>query len=108
MMFDLRGNNMPPAGMFFPCLFPCIQLFGSHFQRPVVGFRPSGSKIYFLAFCPDKRSYLAAAFGNSVPRRASDAVNGGGIAVLFREIRQHGIQCFRAKRRGRRVIQINN
>ena len=67
----------------------------------------AGGEIDLTGLRAQRRRYLGTGLLHRAPRVAAHAVDGAGIACLFREKGQHFGKDFRPYRRGGGVIQIN-
>ena len=97
-MFDLGDHDVPsPAGT----------LAGGTQDRPVIGFCPTGSKVYFLRpapkFCGDILPCLLEDLFSTV----AFSVKGRGVSEIIGTSSTHGFYCFRNHPGGSTVVQVN-
>ena len=81
MVFNLGGDDMV-------ALLPVGK--GNTLDGPVVGFAPAGGEVD-VRVCAKRLCDLRTGNVNRIFGSACDAVNGGGIAKVFRMIRDHWV-----------------
>ena len=101
VVLNLRGNEER--------LVPALpRRFRHGEQRPVIRLGSPGSKIEFLGQATKGFRETLPRRGERLPRSSAALVERRGIAVQLRQIREHGFECLRAERHGRRVVEINH
>ena len=101
VMLNLRGNQER--------LVPALpRRFRDGEQRPVIRLGSPGCEIEFLRQAAQGFRKTLPRRGKCLPRSSAALVERRGIAVQLRQIREHGIECLRAERHSRRVVQINH
>ncbi len=76
-------------------------------DRPVVRLAPAGGEINLVRVGTQCLCRLHPCCINRLLRVAGNAVDGGGIAKMFREVGDHGLHNLRFYKRGCRVIHVD-
>ena len=77
-------------------------------QRPVIRLGSPGGKIEFLGQAAKRLRETFPRCGECLPRSSAALVERRGVSVLLRQKGEHGLECLRAERHRRRVVQINH
>ena len=80
---------------------------GETLDGEIAGLGAATGEDHLLRLCVDQRGHLLARAVHRGARHASGAMHARRIAVMLREIGQHGLQHPRVQRRGRVMIEIN-